>query len=163
MSVHGVEKRSRAMQQRHERQGQRSMLIGIATKLRGQTALQEFKRRHVLFAGEGDGPIFRDEAEIVGIGSKKVQNALADLRGSARGSDSRKEISARPAPQEGDQVALVTARMVRACSPRLLHRRYAASRMRLSSRASALRGMRLPPLGSLCSELYPLHRQRNNV
>src|SRR5713101_4697793 len=40
--------------------------------------------------------------------------------------------------------ALATARMVRACSPRLLHRRYAASRMRLSSRASALRGMRLP-------------------
>src|SRR5260370_499457 len=34
--------------------------------------------------------------------------------------------------------------MVRACSPRLLHMLYAASRMRPSRRASALRGMRQP-------------------
>ncbi len=42
--------------------------------------------------------------------------------------------------------ARATARMVRARSPRLLHMRYAASRMRPSSRASGLRGMQQTPL-----------------
>ena len=52
-----MEKHSRAVQQCHEGQSQRNMLIGLATKLSNQTPLQEFKRGHVFFAGESDSPI----------------------------------------------------------------------------------------------------------
>src|SRR5260370_14532210 len=107
MGVHGMEKRGRAVQQRNERKSQRSMLVGLAAKLRRQTPLQEFKRRHIFRAREGGGPIFRDETEVVGMGSEEVKSALANLSGSARGFNGREKISARAAPQKGHQIAVV--------------------------------------------------------
>jgi len=84
MDVHGKKKRSCAMQERDEGQRDGSLLIGLTTKLSGEMLFQEFKRRHVLFAGEGDGPIFGDQAEVIGMmGRKEVENAAANLRGSA--------------------------------------------------------------------------------
>jgi len=84
MDVHGKKKRSCAMQERDEGQRDGSLLIGLTTKLSGEMLFQEFKRRHVLFAGEGDGPIFGDQAEVIGDGpQKKSENAAQTCRGSA--------------------------------------------------------------------------------
>ncbi len=83
MEVHRMEERSRAMQERDEGQSDGSLLIGPATKLSGEAPFQEFKRRHVLFLREGDGPIFGDEAVVVGMDHQEVKNSAADLRGSA--------------------------------------------------------------------------------
>src|SRR5882724_7635295 len=77
MAACGMEQCSRAMQKADERQGQGSVTVRLAAKLRGQTALQEFERRHVFFAREGDGPIFSDEAVVIGMGDKEVENAAA--------------------------------------------------------------------------------------
>ena len=107
MDVHGMEKCSRAMQERNERQGQGSLLIEPTAKLSREAPFQEFKRRHVLFAGEGDGPIFGDQAIVVGMSRKEIENAAANLRGSARGLDGREEIQARAAAQERKKVVLV--------------------------------------------------------
>ena len=83
MRIHGMKKCSCAMQERDEGQRDGSLLIGLTTKLSSEMPFQEFKRRHVFFAGEGDGPIFGDEAEVIGMGRKEVENAAANLRGSA--------------------------------------------------------------------------------
>ena len=95
-----MQKRSRTVQQRYERQSHGSVLLRLAAKLRGQTPPQKFEGRHVLFAREGHSPIFRDEAEIVGMGSKEVEDAAARLRCVPRGFDSREEIQPGAAPQK---------------------------------------------------------------
>src|SRR5258708_36138824 len=92
MDVHGMKECSRAMQEGDERQGYRSVPVRLAAKLRGQAPLQEFERRHVFFAGESDGPIFRNKAVIIGMGDKEVENAAASLRGRGRRLDGREEI-----------------------------------------------------------------------
>ncbi len=97
MAVCGMEQCSRAMQKADERQGQGSVTVRLAAKLRGQTALQEFERRHVFFAREGDGPIFSDEAVVIGMGDKEVENPATSLDGRARGLDGREKIQARAA------------------------------------------------------------------
>ena len=97
-----MEKCSGAVQERDEGQSDGSLLIGLTTKLTGEALFQEFKRRHVLFLREGDGPIFGDEAVVVGMGHQEVKNSAADLRGSARGFDGREEMQASAAAQEGE-------------------------------------------------------------
>src|SRR6266849_6949727 len=104
MDVHGMKERCRAMQEGHERQGQGSVLIRRTTKFGGQAPLQEFERRHVFFTGEGDSPIFGDEAEVVGTRGEEVQNAAANLGGSACGIDGREKIQAGAAAEEGEKV-----------------------------------------------------------
>ncbi len=107
MAVCGMEQCSRAMQKADERQGQGSVTVRLAAKLRGQTALQEFERRHVFFAREGDGPIFSDEAVVIGMGDKEVENPAASLDGRARGLDGREKIQTRAAAQQGKKIFFV--------------------------------------------------------
>jgi hypothetical protein len=111
-----MEKRSGAMQECDERKSERSMLVRLATKLTREAALQEFKRRHIFFAGEGRGPILRDEAEVVGMGGKEVKGALASLSDSTRALNGREEISACAAPQKGDQAAFVRNTLIESWS-----------------------------------------------
>jgi len=107
MNVHGMKKRRRAMKQCDERKSHVNVLIRLATNQSGQTLLQEFERRHVLLAGEGDSPISGDEAEVVGVGREEVEHAAANLRGIARGLDGRKEIEARAAAEQGEKIVLI--------------------------------------------------------
>src|SRR5260370_41995014 len=72
MEVHRMEECSRAMQERDEGQSNGSLLIGLTTKLTGEALFQEFKRRHVLFLREGDGPMFADEAADLWTGPPAV-------------------------------------------------------------------------------------------
>jgi len=77
-------KRSCAMQERDEGQRDGSLLIGLTTKLSGEMLFQEFKRRHVLFAGEGDGAQSSEiRRKSLGWAAKKSRTAAANLRGSA--------------------------------------------------------------------------------
>src|SRR5258708_38878670 len=101
MGVRGEKKCSCAMQERDEGQRDGSLLIELTTKLSGEMPFQEFKRRHAFFAVEGDAPIFGDEAEVIGMGRKKVENAAAHLRGPARGLDNPEDIQAGAAGGEG--------------------------------------------------------------
>ena len=82
MNVDVMKECSRAMQERDERQSQASVLIGLTTKLHGKPPFQEFERRDVFPAGEGDSPIFGDQPEVVGVRPKEVENAAANLGGS---------------------------------------------------------------------------------
>ncbi len=82
MNVHGMKECSRAMQERDERQSQASVLIRLTTKLHGKPPFQEFERRDVFPAGEGDSPIFGDQPQVVGMRPKEVENAAASLGGS---------------------------------------------------------------------------------
>lgn len=107
-----MEKRGGAVQESHERQREGSMLIGRAAQLSGEAALQEFERGHVILAGEGDGPVIGDEAEIVGMGYKEVENAVASLRGGARRLDGGEEIEAGAAAEEGKEIFLVGEALV---------------------------------------------------
>ncbi len=107
MDIHGMEQRSRAMQKSDEGQSHGSVSIGLATKLHGEAPLQEFERGHVFLAGKGSGPVFGDEAVVIGMGDKEVQNAAADLHGRARGLDGREKIQAGATTEEGDKIVLV--------------------------------------------------------
>lgn len=107
LSIRGEEKRGRAVQQGDECQRQRSVLFGGAAELSGNALLHEFERRHVFLARERDGPIFGDEPVVVGMGSEEVENAAANLHGSARGIDSRKKMQASTTAKEREKVVLV--------------------------------------------------------
>src|SRR6266481_8700470 len=107
MDIHGMEKCSRAVQEGDEREGHGSVLVRSATKLRGQTPFQKLEGRHVFSAREGDGPILGDKAEVVGMGREEVQDAAANLRGSARTLDSREKIQASAAAEQREEIFLV--------------------------------------------------------
>src|SRR5260370_37717977 len=92
MNVHGMKECCGAVQEGDERQSQACVLIRLTAKLSGQKLLQEFERRHAFFAGEGEGPIFGDEAEVVAIGRNAVENASASKRAVGRGLDRGAEI-----------------------------------------------------------------------
>ena len=81
VDIGGMQQGSRAMEERDERQSQRSMPSGRAAKLSGEALLHEFERRHVFLAGVGNGPIFGDEAEVTGMGGEEIERAAANLRG----------------------------------------------------------------------------------
>ena len=107
MDVHGVKECSGAVKKCDERQSQGSVLIRLSTELSSQSPFQEFERRQVFFASEGDGPSFSDKAEVVRMVHKEVENAAASLHGSARGLDIREEIHAGAAAEERDKIILV--------------------------------------------------------
>src|SRR5260370_22438640 len=107
MNVHGMKECCCAVQEGDKRQSQACVPIRLTAKLRGQKLRQEFEGRHVFFAGEGEGPIFGDQPEVVGMGRKKVENAAAGLRGSGRRLDGGEEIQPGAAAQERDKIILV--------------------------------------------------------
>ena len=56
------------------------MTVRSAAKLPGELLLDEFERWHVLFAGEGDGPVFGDQAVIVGMDREEIERAPASFQ-----------------------------------------------------------------------------------
>src|SRR5258706_3556125 len=65
-----------------------------AAKLPSELRLDEFERRHMLFAGEGDGPIFGDKAVIVGMGREEIESAPASMEGRVRSPNGGEKIEA---------------------------------------------------------------------
>jgi len=120
MDIHGMEKCRCAVQDGDEREGHGSVLVRLATKLRGQTPFQKFERRHFFLVGERDCPIFGDKPVVIGIGQEEVENAAASLRGSARGLDGREEIQASAAAEQGEEIFFVGKTFVerRGCGAR---------------------------------------------
>jgi uncharacterized C2H2 Zn-finger protein len=80
---------------------------GAAAELGGDALFHEFELRHVFFPSEGDGPVFRDEAVVIGTSRKEIQSAAAHFYGSARGLDGRKKMQTSTAAKEGEKLALV--------------------------------------------------------
>ena len=66
-----------AVEECDEGKGQASVVLRGAAKLRGELPLDEIKGWHVLFASEGDGPVFGDEAVIVGMRREEIERAMA--------------------------------------------------------------------------------------
>jgi len=67
--------------ERDEGQRDGSLLIELTTKLSGEMRFQEFKRRHVFFAVEGDGQSSEMRRKSLGMGRKEVENAAATCAG----------------------------------------------------------------------------------
>ena len=67
------------MEKRDECQGHWRVLVRLPAKFSGQKALQEFERGHMFFAGKGEGPVFGNKAEVVGMGGKEIENTAASL------------------------------------------------------------------------------------
>ena len=68
-----------AVEERDEGKGQRSVALRAAAKLRDELPFDELEGWHVLFASEGDGPVFGDEAVIVGMGGEEIESAAASI------------------------------------------------------------------------------------
>jgi hypothetical protein len=101
-----------AVEECDERERQASVLVRGAAELRSELALDEFERRHVLFAGEGHSPIFGDEAVIIGMGDEEIEGTAASLQRRGRGPDSGEKIEAGAAAKHGKEIALVGEALV---------------------------------------------------
>jgi hypothetical protein len=112
MGVGGMEKRGGAVEEGDEGQSEGSVLIRLAAELRGEAALQEFERRHVLLVGESCCPVLGDEAVVVGMGHKEIENAAASLHRGARRLDGGEEIEAGAAAEQGEEVLLAAEALV---------------------------------------------------
>jgi hypothetical protein len=67
----------------------------------------------VLFASEGDGPVFGDEAVIVGMGREEIESAAASIHGRARSPDGGEKIKASAAAEQREKFALVRKAFVK--------------------------------------------------
>jgi hypothetical protein len=81
-----------AVEERHEGKGQASVALRGAAKLPSELPFDEFEGWHVLFAGEGDGPVFRDKAVIIGMGGEEIEGPPAGFRCRTRRPDGREKI-----------------------------------------------------------------------
>jgi hypothetical protein len=95
------------MKKGDQREREVRMRIGNAAELSGEAALDEFERGHGLFAREGDGPVFGNEAEVVGMSGEKIERAGASFHGRTRGANGGEEIAAGAAAEEREKIALV--------------------------------------------------------
>ena len=107
VNVRRMQQGGGAVEECDEGKGQASVVLRGAAKLRGELPLDEFKGWHVLFAREGDGPVFGDEAVIVGLGREEIERAAAGIQGRARSPDGGEKIEAGAAAKEGEEIALV--------------------------------------------------------
>ena len=96
-----------AVEECHEGKGQASVALRGAAKLPSELPFDEFEGWHVLFASEGDGPVFGDEAVIIGMGGEEIEGPPAGLRCGTRRPDGREKIETRAAAKEGEQITLV--------------------------------------------------------
>jgi len=101
-----------AVEERDEGKGQASVAVRGATKLRSELPFDEFEGWHVLFASEGDGPVFGDKAVIIGMGGEEIEGPTAGLRYGTRRPDGREKIETGAAAKEGEQIALVRKALV---------------------------------------------------
>ena len=100
MNVRRMQQGGGAVEECDERKGQASVVLRGPAKLRGELPLDEFKGWHVLFASEGDGPVFGDEAVIVGMGREEIERAAASIQGRARRPDGGEKIEAGAAAEQ---------------------------------------------------------------
>jgi hypothetical protein len=112
VSVGRVQQAGGAVEKGHERKSERGVTIGSAAKLSGEAALDEFEGGHGLFASEGDGPVFGDEAEVVGMGGEKIEGAAASFHGRARRANGGKKIAAGAAAEKSEKITLVREALV---------------------------------------------------
>ena len=96
-----------AVEECHEGKGQASVALRGAAKLSSELSFDEFEGWHVLFASEGDGPVFGDEAVIIGMGGEEIEGPPAGFRCRTRRPDGREKIAAGAAAKEGEEIALV--------------------------------------------------------
>ncbi len=96
-----------AVEERDEGKGQASVALRGATKFRSELPFDEFEGWHVLFASEGDGPVFGDEAVIIGMVGEEIEGPPAGFRCRTRRPDGREKIAAGAAAKEGEEIALV--------------------------------------------------------
>ena len=107
VNVRRMQQRGSAVEKCDEGKGQAGVALRGAAKLRGELPFDEFEGWHVLFAREGDGPVFGDEAVIVGLGREEIERAAAGIQGRARSPDGGEKIEAGAAAKEGEEIALV--------------------------------------------------------
>jgi hypothetical protein len=107
-----MEEGSGAMEECNEAESQASVVVRRPSELGSKLPLDEFERRHVLLASEGDGPIFGDEAVIVGMGHEEIKGPAASLQRRTRGPDGGKKIEAGAAAKHGEEIALVREALV---------------------------------------------------
>jgi hypothetical protein len=107
-----MEEGGSAMEECNEAERQASVVAWGSPELGCKLSLDEFERRHVLFAGEGHSPIFRDETVIVGMGDEEIKGPAASLQRRARGPDGGEKIEAGAAAQQAEEIALVREALI---------------------------------------------------
>src|SRR6266481_3844370 len=107
MNIRRMQQGGGAVEERDEGKGQASVALRGAAELRGELPFDEFEGWHVLFASEGDGPVFGDEAVIIGVGGEKIESAAASIQGGARSPDGGEKIEAGPATEQLEKFALM--------------------------------------------------------
>jgi hypothetical protein len=111
VNVRRMKQAGRAMEECDEGKRQAGVTVRGAAKLHSELPPDEFERWHVLFASEGDGPVFRDEAVIVRIGGEEIEGAAASFQRRARGSDGGEKIEARATAKQREDVPFVIRRL----------------------------------------------------
>ena len=113
VNARGMKQCGGAMKECDERKTQLRVAVRRAAKLQSELRLDEFERRHMLFAGEGDGPVFGDEAVIVGMGREEIERAAASIEGRARSPNGGEKIEASAAAEQREKIALVRKAFVK--------------------------------------------------
>jgi hypothetical protein len=111
LGARAMEQSGSAVEQGDERQSEGRVLAG--TKLNGEPLLDEFKGRHRFFLSEGHGPVFGNEAVVMGMSSEEIEGPFARLHGRPRGADSGEKIAASAATQQRKKITLVREALVK--------------------------------------------------